>query len=282
MKNKKMEMTYSSSDIFLIEAIVQKDVKHVAHLLKEGEDPNQSAGEGRDRNTPLHAAISVESLEIVTLLLQYGANPNLKDGIKTAIAAACSKHMWLFLERRENLDKIIKLQIANGGDLNIADRFGNRPFEFFDEYDLTPIREQFIQNEIYFELNSYLNDPKLEQYQKKQKRTYVIGALLFKELNVVSQVLRLYFDPKHRTVLPRELCERILVFYLAYTLQEKPLALLHLLPYKDRNVDVIETALHLFQHFRKTTSLPSKKALTEQAIEKTEAQIAIFRRSFRH
>ncbi len=67
--------TVSNGDSVLMAAIIKKRAKKVVDMLLEyGSDAN---AKNRDGHTPLFEAIESNRIEVVTSLLDHGANPNL-------------------------------------------------------------------------------------------------------------------------------------------------------------------------------------------------------------
>src|SRR5262245_39681792 len=65
-----------ATDSKLLEAVMSRDQKAVAALIKSGADVNAARADG---STPLAWAINREAPEIVALLLKAGANANAAD-----------------------------------------------------------------------------------------------------------------------------------------------------------------------------------------------------------
>ncbi|MCF8069656.1 MAG: ankyrin repeat domain-containing protein [Desulfobacterales bacterium] len=101
-----------SLELSLFQAIGNRDSQHVHELLESGADPNKKPSE--TGVLPLEAA---ETAEIVLLLLDYDADPNLKNDYgKAAI------HHAIFQPEAEG---IIKVLINHGADVNmIAEKGG--------------------------------------------------------------------------------------------------------------------------------------------------------------
>jgi len=78
-------------------------------LLEHGADPNVK---NRDGKTPLHNAASEGHLEVVKLLLERGADPNVKDddGNTPLHNAAWRGHL-----------EVVKLLLEHGADPNVQE-----------------------------------------------------------------------------------------------------------------------------------------------------------------
>ena len=91
----------------LYKAAVQGETEIVGMLLEAGADPNLESG-GEDEGTPLCAAASWGHAGIVRLLLQHGADPNLVEkpnqGSMTALAWA----------QRNGHSKTVELLLESG------------------------------------------------------------------------------------------------------------------------------------------------------------------------
>ena len=103
----------------LMSAIDKKDVKTVESILNNGFDPNtipheQADYTAEDDISPLNSAAQDGSTEIVKILLDHGANPNLGDGWSYNPLSAATQN--------ENL-KTMTLLIKRGAKVN--DEFGN-------------------------------------------------------------------------------------------------------------------------------------------------------------
>jgi hypothetical protein len=102
-------------------AAYRKDLAMVSHLLELGANPNAKTPKG---SPALIEAIESglmrwgrpPSLEITTLLLDHGANPNAMDkNWRTPLMAAAFT----------GNDKVVKILIAHKANVNIGSRFGN-------------------------------------------------------------------------------------------------------------------------------------------------------------
>ncbi len=93
------------------------DAEVVTWLLENGADPNfTSTGD-----TALHAAVSGNHLECARLLLHSGANPNQQD-----VDGCVPK--W-----RVSSDEMLDLLLAHGADPNIADQADFKPSHWVDD-----------------------------------------------------------------------------------------------------------------------------------------------------
>ncbi|KAI1371576.1 ankyrin repeat-containing domain protein [Hypoxylon crocopeplum] len=94
----------ANGDTALLAAIMKKRTKRVIHMLLEyGSDANVKNREG---HTPLFEAIQSNRIEIVTTLLDHGANPNLPG----------PKHMSQALWPSAGLPRILELLLNRGAD----------------------------------------------------------------------------------------------------------------------------------------------------------------------
>lgn len=112
----------SQQSINLLKTIEQANFEMVQDALGNGADPN---ARHLDDTTPLHHACASKNpkIEIVTLLLMYGAEVNAKDKLnRTALhyAAKTGPHNEVEIIKL----KIMKLLLAQGADLSITDVSG--------------------------------------------------------------------------------------------------------------------------------------------------------------
>ncbi len=108
-------------------AVIHNSPEIVEILLENGANPNI-----KDKNgyTPLHRAVIRYSYKIVYLLLKYGADPNIKD-----------KHGYTPLHRAviEQDPKLVELLLKHKADPNIKDSHGFTPLErafMFEDIDM--------------------------------------------------------------------------------------------------------------------------------------------------
>lgn len=116
----------------LFDAIDQQDVERVAALLAQGVDPNTLLAEPPYWR-PLHAAIEEiawydGSIEVVRLLLQYGADANAWDGENTSTplhSAMRILHADMQIHNKELIQlELIQLFLEAGADPNAVSNIG--------------------------------------------------------------------------------------------------------------------------------------------------------------
>lgn len=98
-------------------AVLDADCGSVRLLLLSGADPNRI---DRDGLTPLLTATEISSLEVASILLKYGADPNLPAGphSQSAVSMSVSAHNLDFLE----------LFLKHGGDVDALLQDGDTSF----------------------------------------------------------------------------------------------------------------------------------------------------------
>lgn len=104
-------------------------------VLKKGANPNTLSG---ILDSPLLFAISERKLNIVKLLVNYGANINIcnrNDGTTSLIIA---------LEKCQNDIEIIEFLLKNGADPNIADKDGYYPLSYVSGVDAEKISKLLV------------------------------------------------------------------------------------------------------------------------------------------
>lgn len=107
----------------LIEATINGDTEEMKGLLDEGADPNEQ--EEEYGSTALTTATDYDQIEAATLLLEYGADPNLADfsGYTPLMGA-------VFMENTE----MIELLINAGADPNLENEEGMSAISQAEEY----------------------------------------------------------------------------------------------------------------------------------------------------
>ncbi|KJW07210.1 ankyrin repeat family protein [Orientia tsutsugamushi str. UT144] len=110
----------------LHEAAKSGDIQTVKLILHEKEnDRDYINSHDRTNTTALHYAIRAGYLEIASLLLTHGANPNAQD-----IYGRTPFHSAF----REGNLQFIKLLLKNGANPNLQNQHGNTPFHFAAHY----------------------------------------------------------------------------------------------------------------------------------------------------
>jgi ankyrin repeat protein len=108
------------------------------------------------RTTPLHIAVKEFRLEVIALLLQYGARVNAEDGHKRTVLHVATKLMRTFQDEHskegqwmlECFGVVFKLLLQSGADPNAKDRFQKTPFHYLFErissFALMPCVQLFL------------------------------------------------------------------------------------------------------------------------------------------
>jgi hypothetical protein len=284
-------MTNSYKDLSLVEAIQQKRIDIVKKRLQEGWDPNELEKFEKyySQRLPLEMATQKDLIEEVQLLLEYGGNSNCLNRCRETplYHAILSSRSYApednKAERKKNRLNIIKLFIANGGDLSLVIRKGrvlHRIIGFAGQAELAVIKEQLIQNAIYFTLMSSFSTVPFEERGENGKFASVLWALC-RELSPIMQVFckrpRGNIQMEDSAVslrLPLEMWTRIFVFVLEASLKEKSLALLHIFPYQSRQVNVIQRILYWLLKNNEKREFPFFKQVRDDAITKADKQIS--------
>jgi ankyrin repeat protein len=103
-----------------LQSLKGNDVKAVSRIFDPGIDVNANNGE------PLRIAVSTSS-ELVELLLEHGADPNLKDEQKRSpLFIACT---WKTIKRESPAEAlaIVEALIKHGADVNAREKHGATP-----------------------------------------------------------------------------------------------------------------------------------------------------------
>lgn len=103
----------AKEDIFV--AIRHKKIDLARKILKE--DPTQANAVGAYKSTPLHGAVYEDYTELVKLLLDTGAKPNVQDSLGRT-------PLHLVVNRGVRRRKIFEMLMAAGADPTIRDRDG--------------------------------------------------------------------------------------------------------------------------------------------------------------
>lgn len=117
---------------------VEQDEYHL-HRAAMKEDPSQLkdvlAGnewdvDGAEKgmwHTPLMLAVEMERIESVELLLNHGADPNLRNIEGMTALHLLPERQPIAWTRVENKLRIAELLLRHGADLEISDQYGGRP-----------------------------------------------------------------------------------------------------------------------------------------------------------
>ncbi|MBC8152129.1 MAG: hypothetical protein H7Z72_04395 [Bacteroidetes bacterium] len=135
MKLNIQNKTMASPENNFIEDIFQENMKNVLGYLKTGGSINFV--DERD-STPLLTAIETDSYELVKLLLDAGANPNLATDYASPLTSAIDVSMEAY--KNDGLPQpstaIIELLLFHGADIHMPNNKGRNPYEFAKNYHL--------------------------------------------------------------------------------------------------------------------------------------------------
>jgi ankyrin repeat protein len=106
----------------LYQAIMLHDKQRVENLLKSGADPNERVPSGL---AALHEAMNC-SVEICRLLLQHGADPNIRVA-KNEQGGGTNDWTPLFYAAYDGRDDLVVELLRHGAKVNIVDAVGRSP-----------------------------------------------------------------------------------------------------------------------------------------------------------
>ena len=164
-------------DISIHRAVENGNIKAVKQYLAAGVDVNIEDDSDRYKFTPLLIAAQYNQMEIAKLLIDKGANVNVKDAdgdtpLKSAAYAGHKEIVELLIAygadvnlkhslpsdrtleadtplheaTGENHKEIVELLIANGADVNARNDFGSTPLDYAITIDLTKMADLLRKN----------------------------------------------------------------------------------------------------------------------------------------
>ena len=127
----KMNLNYNKINNKLYKALKEKkDVDTIKDLLVKGADPNADFFDKEDKthSNPLIMAIQNQSVDIVQLLLKFGAKPNLpRDKYRFDPLHQVCRGIWT--NNSEARLKCVKLLVKYGADVNSKNFNGQTPLQ---------------------------------------------------------------------------------------------------------------------------------------------------------
>ena len=104
----------------LFDAIGRNDVHTLRHSLQCGVDPNWH--ESSMGITPLYSAVAGDRVDAARVLLEYGADPNLRINYRSPVDKRVDRDVvaLMFARSKEMVDQLI----SNGADVNAIDSDG--------------------------------------------------------------------------------------------------------------------------------------------------------------
>ena len=109
----------------LVTAVMDEDAEEVENLIRRGARLNVR-DKTREGMTPLHAAVETGNIEIMQMLLAYGAKPNSRD---------LQKRTPLMVVDEDAEEEMIRVLLAWGADTRLADLEKNTVLHHFAEFD---------------------------------------------------------------------------------------------------------------------------------------------------
>ncbi len=155
------EKVYKIKDEILNEACAHSTTEIVLYLIKEGANINNKGGNWN--NTPLHRAITMHKPKVARLLIQGGANVNLKT-------KSGETPLYYVLETGDV--SLAKLLIDAGADIDSKDNNNRNVIEYglwqSEMYKFKMYRKNILKVVSFIEsvkehrdrVNAWLNDPK--------------------------------------------------------------------------------------------------------------------------
>lgn len=126
----------------LMDAIVANDILHITSALESGLNVNLKY----DLHTPLTLAVELENLEIVELLIQYGANVNYRNSDNLS-------PLYITCFASYDIADVARVLIKNGADLNLRDKCGYTPLHMSIIRKHVIMFEELINNK-YTDINA--------------------------------------------------------------------------------------------------------------------------------
>ncbi len=126
----------SGATLSLHEAAEKGDLEQVQRHLNAGSNIDAL---DRDKMSPLHYASFRGQMEIAELLIDKGANVNIKgqEGGVTPLHLAATK----------GNKEMVKLLISRGADVELTDKYGRKPLHYAKSFNQYAVMEILLQYE---------------------------------------------------------------------------------------------------------------------------------------
>ena len=139
--NKEMDTLLNEMAVYktgLAKGSASSQFQRIKDIIKSIPDINISSLEGY---AYLMIAVMQYKADIVELLLEAGANPNIgrKDGVRPLAA--------VFLKRMDSREEIIRLLLEYGADPSLADKPGQTAFDFAEITQAEPHLIELLEQE---------------------------------------------------------------------------------------------------------------------------------------
>lgn len=120
----------------MVSAVLNDDAEEVENLIRRGKKIN-ARDKTREGMTPLHAAMESGNIEIMQLLLAYGAKPNARDH---------QKRTPLMMIDEDIEKEMVRILISYGADIRATDATKSTVLHHFAEFDEPEMMRFLIEN----------------------------------------------------------------------------------------------------------------------------------------